>query len=158
MVHVRLGRLIAPVGLLLIIIVVSGCAAHLGPTAQAERPRALTKEDVVNMATSDIGDDVIISQIKATGSCFRLSVSDIVELKEAGVSEKVIEYMITTGQQYGREARHEVHYLWHPYYPHYYSIYPWYPGVRVVYINGSYWHHFPRRGRPGVWVKARTWR
>ena len=155
MVHARLRRPLAPVGLLLMIIILSGCAAHVGPTPRVERPRTLTKEDVVNMATSDIGDDVIISQIKATGSRFMLSVSDIVELKEAGVSERVIEYMITTGQQCERETRQEARYLWYPYWPHYYSMYAWYPGVRVVYINGSYWHHFPRRGRPGVWVKTK---
>src|SRR5213593_4755884 len=50
----------------------------------------MTKEDVISLVKGGVGDDVIINQIKSTASYFRLSTDDIVQLKNAGVSEKVI--------------------------------------------------------------------
>ena len=147
MISFKVKSLIVPVGSLLILMNLWGCAAYSRPKLAAESSRKLTKEDVVNMVTSDIGDEVIIAQIDATESQFKLSVSDVVELKNAGVSERVIEYMISTGKEQDRE----VHYLWYRYYPYYY-----YPSVRVVYLNNSWWHYYPRRsGRTGIWIRAR---
>ena len=147
----KMRRLVVSVAVFVMIMSLWGCAAYRGPAALAERPRELTKEDVVNMATSDIGDEVIIAQIEATGSRFELSVADITELKKAGVSEKVIEHMISTGKE--SEVRYWRDY-YHPY-PHPYWLHPYYPSVRVVYYGGAWWHHRPRRGGPGFWVRAR---
>lgn len=150
MVNFKMRSLIVPMGLLVILMNLWGCAAYSRPKLAAESSRKLTKEDVVNMVTSDIGDEVIIAQIDATGSRFELSVSDVVELKNAGVSEKVIEYMISTGKEQDREGR-EARYLWYYDYPYHY-----YSGVRVVYLNGSRWHYYPRRGgRAGFWIRVR---
>jgi hypothetical protein len=162
MVDLRMRGMLLPVGLLVVLTSLWGCAAHRGPVALAETPRTLTKEDVVNMATSDIGDDVIIAQIDATGSWFDLSVSDVIELKRAGVSEKVIEHMIRTGKvQAQREQDREVCPLRYVYYPRYYPMYTYYPSiyypsVRIMYLGGSRWHYYPRRdGRRGTWIKVR---
>ena len=151
MVDFKVKRLLIPMGLLLMITSLWGCAAHRSSAALVERPQTLTKEDVVNMATSDIGDAVIIAQIDATGARFDLSVSDVTELKKAGVSENVIEYMIGTG----KEGDGKVQRLRYAYYP-YYSMYTYYPSERVVYRSGSWWHYYPKKGgRTGVWIKAR---
>ena len=151
MVHSKMKRLLLLMGVVVIITSLGGCAARRSSASWAERPRTLTKEDVVNMATSDIGDAVIIAQIDATGSRFELSVSDVTELKQAGVSEKVIEYMIGSGMEPDQAVRY-VRYSYHPYYP----ITSYIPGVRVVYVNGSRWHYSPRRGgRAGVWIRGR---
>jgi outer membrane lipoprotein SlyB len=56
----------------------------------------LTIKDVKNMSKAGLSDDLIISQIEATQSEFRLSASDIIDLKQAGVSQRVIEAMIET--------------------------------------------------------------
>ncbi|MCD6335206.1 MAG: hypothetical protein J7M27_07740 [Candidatus Latescibacteria bacterium] len=151
MVHSKMKRLLLLIGVVVMITSLGGCAVHRSSASWAERPRTLMKEDVVNMATSDIGDAVIIAQIDATGSRFDLSVSDVTELKKAGVSEKVIEYMIGAGMEPDQEVRY-VRYSYYPYHP----ITTYYSGVRVVYVNGSRWHYSPRRGgRAGVWIKAR---
>ena len=152
MVHSKMKRLLLLMGVVVMITSLGGCAARRSSASWAERPRTLTKEDVVNMATSDIGDAVIIAQIEATDARFDLSVSDVTELKQAGVSEQVIEYMIGAGM----ESEQKVNYVRHSYTPYYYPITTYTSGVRVVYVNGSRWHYSPgRRGRAGVWVKAR---
>lgn len=58
----------------------------------------LTIYDVEALSKNGISDDVIIGQIQNTGSVFYLTTDQIIELKQAGVSEKVIEYMVQTGK------------------------------------------------------------
>ena len=52
--------------------------------------------DVKAMAKSGVGEDVIINQIKSSRTIFRLSAADIVDLRDGGVSDKVLNYMIST--------------------------------------------------------------
>ncbi|MFH1008135.1 MAG: hypothetical protein V1800_11660 [Candidatus Latescibacterota bacterium] len=151
MAHLKMKWSLIPVGVVVMITILGGCAAQRNSASWAQRSRMLTKEDVVNMATSDIGDAVIIAQMDATGSRFGLSVSDVTELKQAGVSEKVIEYMIGTGIKSSQEGYH----VRYSYYPHYPMI-AYTPGMRIIYVNGSQWHYSPRRGgRSGVWIRGR---
>lgn len=58
----------------------------------------LSIEDVEEMSKNGLSDAVIISQIEATKSKFVLSKEEIIELKNAGVSQKVINYMIEPGK------------------------------------------------------------
>ena len=58
----------------------------------------LTIQDIENMARAGIKDSVIINQIDATHSVFHLSADQIVQLKNAGVSQNVIDHMIRTGR------------------------------------------------------------
>jgi len=58
--------------------------------------RALTVDDVVEMACADVGSDVIRRQIEATRSRFELTAQDIIRLKKAGVEDSVLEAMIDT--------------------------------------------------------------
>jgi len=70
-------------------------------TAAAQRaPLGLT--DVVNMVQQHITDDVIIGQIRTTGSIYRLSPSDINWLKQNGVSDAVVMEMQATATRYPR--------------------------------------------------------
>ncbi len=59
--------------------------------------QALTVADVKALARAGISDDVIISQIATTHTGFHLGSAEIIDLRDAGVSNKVINYMITTG-------------------------------------------------------------
>jgi hypothetical protein len=52
--------------------------------------------DIKALAKSGVSDDLIISQIRASGMVYRLNTADIIDLKNAGVSEKVIDYMINS--------------------------------------------------------------
>lgn len=62
-----------------------------------DRGEQLSLQDIKNMSRNGLSDDVIINQIKATNSVFNLSSDQIIDLKESGVSQKVINYMVKTG-------------------------------------------------------------
>ncbi len=54
--------------------------------------------DIKMLAKGGMSDEVILSQIRNSGhAAYRLSTADILDLKESGVSEKVIDFMINTG-------------------------------------------------------------
>ncbi len=57
----------------------------------------LSTNDIEAMSRNGLSDDVIINQIKHTDSVFHLTAEQIIELKQAGVSEKVIQSMIDSG-------------------------------------------------------------
>ncbi len=71
-------------------------------TAAQRAPLGLT--DIVNMVQQHITDDVIISQIRTTGSVYRLSPSDINWLKQNGVSDAVVMEMQATATRYPRRV------------------------------------------------------
>src|SRR5688572_19076491 len=50
----------------------------------------VSKEDIKKLAVAGISDDVILSYVKANGPVAKLSAEDLVELKQAGTSEKVL--------------------------------------------------------------------
>jgi hypothetical protein len=60
---------------------------------------SLTTDDIKKMARAGLSDDVIMQQIDATKSTFYLSSADIVDMKKAGISQRVISYMVQTGNQ-----------------------------------------------------------
>jgi outer membrane lipoprotein SlyB len=73
---------------------------------EAQNPRTLRKidheedlevQDIKDMSKAGIKDDVIISQIRATQSQFYLTTADIIDLKNSGVSQRVIDAMIRSG-------------------------------------------------------------
>ncbi len=70
-----------------------------GTTRKIDRGEPLSTTDIKKMSKAGLSDDVIISQIDATKSVFYLSSADIIDLKKAGVSQKVINYMIQTGNE-----------------------------------------------------------
>ncbi len=64
-----------------------------------ENQEQLSVEDIKKMTKARLSDSVIIHQIDATHSIFYLSTADIIDLKTSGVSQKVIDYMIRTGNK-----------------------------------------------------------
>jgi len=64
-----------------------------------DRNEQLSVDDVKKMSKAGLSDNVIISQIQSTNSVFYLSTADIIDLKNSGVSQRVIDYMIQTGNQ-----------------------------------------------------------
>lgn len=72
----------------------SGTACGSAGTCSGRR---LTVADVRAMAAAGVPDEIIIQQIRATGSRFALSAGDIIELHKQGVSSAVIKFMIETG-------------------------------------------------------------
>ena len=48
-----------------------------------------------------INEDVIINQISISHAVFHLSTADIIDLRDSGVSDKVIDFMINTPNSAG---------------------------------------------------------
>ena len=73
---------------------------------QAQAPRAYYVEagqsqptsvaDVKALAKAGVSDDVIISQIRNTRTVYHLAAMDVIGLRDAGVSEKVLNFMLNT--------------------------------------------------------------
>lgn len=59
----------------------------------------LTLNNIIGMASQGLSDDQIISEMQRTGSVFYLTVEDITFLKNNGVSDRVINYMLSTGKR-----------------------------------------------------------
>jgi surface antigen len=64
--------------------------------ARIDQDQPLGLQDVKAMAQAGISDNVIISQMRTTGTAYHLSASDIIDLHTAGVSETVINYMVNS--------------------------------------------------------------
>jgi uncharacterized protein YcfJ len=62
-----------------------------------DKGEQLSIGDVKEMSKNGLNDNVIIHQIQSTNSHFQLSADQIVDLKNSGVSQRVIDYMIQTG-------------------------------------------------------------
>jgi len=61
-----------------------------------DRGEQLSTDDIKKMSEAGIADDKIIGTIESTGSIYHLFSSDVEELKQAGVSQRVIDYMLQT--------------------------------------------------------------
>ena len=59
--------------------------------------RAVTASDVVTMAHSGVGDDVIVNALRTRGCRWDSSPDAVIALKQQGVSDRVIEAMQNTG-------------------------------------------------------------
>jgi hypothetical protein len=115
---------------------VSGCMAgyttmHHERREMAERdsltPPPMTINDIIALSQDSVSADVIISQMKATDSYFRLTTEDIVALRKAGVNDKVINAMIQTGKESkAKRARTRAYPAYYPYWGWGYSWYPYY--------------------------------
>jgi hypothetical protein len=70
--------------------------------AQASHPLGMV--DVVQMAQSHVSDDLIISDIRSSGSVFHLSAQDTIWLKQNGVSDRVVQEMMATAYRYPRRV------------------------------------------------------
>lgn len=68
-------------------------------TAAANTPPTMTPlgmTDVIGLAQSGVGDSVILNHIRTTGSSFQLSAGDIQYLKSNGISDVVLNEMISS--------------------------------------------------------------
>ena len=63
---------------------------------RVEQGQPLSIADIKALAKAGISEDIIISQLRASHSVYRLSTADIIDLRDSGVSNKVIDYMINT--------------------------------------------------------------
>jgi hypothetical protein len=113
---------------------------HRERSSRADTLAVMTKQDVIALSQAKVGDDVIISQMKASGSHFQLSTQDILDLVNAGVSDKVIGAMIKSDESSRYAEGSGGYYYYPPYYWYggYPYLYPWYPSVYFGFSAGYY--------------------
>jgi outer membrane lipoprotein SlyB len=63
---------------------------------KVDQGQPLSVADVKALAKAGISEDVIINQIKNSRTVYHLSTADIIDLRDSGVTDKVINYMINT--------------------------------------------------------------
>jgi len=70
--------------------------------AKTVAPHAgLTCEDVIKLARAGLAEDIIIQQIKKNGHAFDLSTDQLVALKAANVSDRIVEVMLDPSRTAG---------------------------------------------------------
>jgi outer membrane lipoprotein SlyB len=67
---------------------------------RVEQGQPLGLADIKALSKAGVSDEVIISQIRNAHVVYRLTTAEIIDLKDAGVSEKVIDFMINTPSMY----------------------------------------------------------
>ena len=73
---------------------------------------SITKEEIVKLSQDGVSDDTIIAKIRQDRSAFRLSADEILELKKAGVSDRVVQAMLgsfTSKEGKGLEIENRSH-------------------------------------------------
>ena len=71
---------------------------------KVDQGQPLSLADVKALAKAGISEDVIINQIKNSHTVFHLSAVDIIDLRDAGVTDKIVNYMISTPSTAGVNA------------------------------------------------------
>ena len=64
----------------------------------------ITKEEIITLSQLNIPAAEIIKVIKKDRTVFKLQVQDILELKQAGVPEEVIKFMLRSSQEFGGKS------------------------------------------------------
>ena len=83
----RLGRRARPLS-------VAACAVLLVSGDARPPPWAVSTRDLIELSKAGLGDEVLVALIEADGTVFNLDAPKILELRAAGVSERVITAMI----------------------------------------------------------------
>ncbi len=125
---------------------------------RVEQGQPLGLADVKALARAGVSDEVILSQIRNSHSVYQLSTAEIIDLKDAGVSEKVIDFMINTASGYGSapppppdSSSYEAVEVAQPPPPPVVEEYYPAPGPGYVWVGGS-WTWW---GGRWVWVRGR---
>lgn len=63
-----------------------------------DRGEPLTINDVIKLSQGGVSDESIINYMERTGSTYNLSQTQIRRLQDAGVSQRVINYMVDSGR------------------------------------------------------------
>ena len=67
---------------------------------RVEQGQPLGLEDIKALAKAGVSDEVILSQIRNSRVVYRLTTAEIIDLKDSGVSNRVIDFMINTPSLY----------------------------------------------------------
>ncbi|MBM3859169.1 MAG: hypothetical protein FJ395_05915 [Verrucomicrobia bacterium] len=105
--------------LVLLPILTTGCAT-------TPRPAAVSLADVISMTKAGSWDDDIIRRIESARTVYRLGADDVVRLRNEGVSDRVINYMLETYTRAAvAEQQRRDYYYYGSYYGPYYRPHWW---------------------------------
>ncbi|MGD2169719.1 MAG: glycine zipper domain-containing protein [Chlamydiota bacterium] len=65
--------------------------------SRMDEGRPLTINDVIQLSEGGVSDETILGYMRQTGARYKLNQSQIRRMQNAGVSQRVINYMIDTG-------------------------------------------------------------
>jgi hypothetical protein len=87
--------------------------------ASTPRPVPLAQADIISMTKVGLTDEEIMRRIDDTRTVFRLNADDVVRLRQEGVSDRVVTYMLDTYTRAAVEDERRRAYHYHYYhYPH----------------------------------------
>jgi hypothetical protein len=107
---------------LLSILLLAGCAT-------TPPPAPVSLADVISMTKAGLTDNEIIRRIDETRTVFRLGSDDVVRLRQEGVTDPVVNYMLDTYTHYvvAEQRRRDAVYADDYYFRYgYYYGQPWY--------------------------------
>ncbi len=67
---------------------------------RVQQGQPLGLADIKALAKAEVSDEVILSQIRNSRVVYHLTTAEIIDLKDSGVSQKVIDFMINTPSLY----------------------------------------------------------
>ncbi len=77
--------------LAVVLLAIAGCA-----TTQPYEFKTVTVEEIIQMSKDKVPTDQIIKKIAESGTVYRLSASQLADLRDAGVPNEVVNYMQQT--------------------------------------------------------------
>jgi hypothetical protein len=108
----------------------------------------LTVPDIIELSQRQVPPQFILRYLDETDTSLRLSRADVTRMRKAGVSSKVIDYILDTAPPVVSGRYSDDYYGPYPYYRRsyyapspYYAPYPYYYGGPTVIIGGGYWGH-----------------
>jgi hypothetical protein len=112
--------MIRTAGILLVGLVMTGCAT-------TPRPIPLTQVDIISMTKAGATEEEIMRRIDQTRTVFRLNSDDVVRLRNEGVGDRIVTYMLDTYTRAAvAEERRRATYSGSFYYgPYFYPYHPW---------------------------------
>ncbi|MGO9586484.1 MAG: YXWGXW repeat-containing protein [Limisphaerales bacterium] len=106
--------------------------------ARVDQGQPLSVADVKALAAAGVSDNVIISQIRNSRTVYHLNAADIIDLRNAGVSNPVIDFMINTPGTAGAAPQASTVYVAQPPPPPPAETVVVAPGPGYVWIGGEW--------------------
>jgi hypothetical protein len=140
--NARFRSLLLSVPLTALLLGMTGCVTRTY-TVAPQPPAGPTLAEVQSMSQAHVSDSVIISQIQNSSTRYQLTADQIITLKSAGVSDAVINAMISTANKPQPQAASTTTVVEEPYVYPYVYVDPWpvWWGWGPYYYHGGYYHY-----------------
>lgn len=93
--------------LALVALFLGGCATYQEPPVVQTAPAPLSLAQIKEMSAKGVSDETLLGALRASRAVYLLGSDDVKDLQDARVSKAVIDYLLTTPQNYrGSRPRH----------------------------------------------------